>query len=171
MPADPSPERYPDDPATRFRVVPAAYLVVLRDGPDGTEVLLHLRQGTGYRDGHWAVVAGHVEEGESVLAAAVREAAEEAGILVEPADLEPLGTVHRTVLGGGPIEQRADFFLATRTWVGEPRVVEPAKAAAMRFFPLAALPDPCVPHERRVLDALAAGRVPAILTDGFPPPG
>jgi 8-oxo-dGTP diphosphatase len=148
-------------------VVPAAYLLLLREGAAGTEVLLHLRQGTGYRDGHWAVLAGHVEEGESVLEAAVREAAEEAGVEVALDDLEPLCTVHRTLRGGGPIDQRADFFLATRRWAGEPRVTEPAKAAAMGFYPLSALPEACVPHERLVLDCVAAGPVPAILTSGF----
>ena len=86
---------------------------------------------------------------------------------VRTGDLLPLCTVHRTVRGGGPIDERADFFLAARTWVGEPRIMEPDKAAEMRFFALSALPDPCVPHERRVLDHVAAGTVPAILTDGF----
>jgi 8-oxo-dGTP pyrophosphatase MutT (NUDIX family) len=148
-------------------VVPAAYLLLLREGDDGIEVLLHLRRNTGYRDGHWAVVAGHVEHGESVLDAAVREAAEEAGVTVDTGDLVPLCTVHRTLRGGGPIDQRADFFLAARTWRGEPRIMEPAKAAEMRFFALSALPQPCVPHERRVLDCVASGVVPAILTDGF----
>jgi 8-oxo-dGTP pyrophosphatase MutT (NUDIX family) len=148
-------------------VVPAAYLLLLREGPAGTEVLLHLRQGTGYRDGHWAVLAGHVEAGESVLEAAVREAAEEAAVDVALDDLEPLCTVHRTLRGGGPIDQRADFFLATRRWAGEPTVTEPAKAAAMGFYPLSALPEICVPHERLVLDSVAAGAVPAILTSGF----
>ncbi|MBA2639603.1 MAG: NUDIX domain-containing protein [Nocardioidaceae bacterium] len=152
---------------SRFRVVPAAYLLLLRAGPTGPEVLLHLRQGTGYRDGHWAVVAGHVEAGESVLQAAVREAAEEAGVRVALADLEPLCTLHRTIRGGAPIDQRVDFFLAARRWGGEPRVREPAKAAAMAFAPLSHLPEPTVPHERRVLDAVRAGSVPAILTDGF----
>jgi hypothetical protein len=75
--------------------------------------------------------------------------------------------VHRTLRGGGPIDQRADFFLATRRWAGEPTVTEPAKAAAMGFYPLSALPEICVPHERLVLDGVAAGAVPAILTSGF----
>lgn len=150
-------------------MVPAAYLLLLRDDAAGdrAEVLLHLRRSTGYRDGHWALVAGHVEHGESVAEAAVREAAEEAGVSVAPAALEPLCTMHRTLRGGGPIEQRADFFFATRTWTGEPRIMEPAKAAGMRFFALSALPAPLVPHERRVLTHVAAGTVPAILTEGF----
>ncbi len=166
-----STEHYADPVESRYRVVPAAYLLLLRDGPAGTEVLLHLRQHTGYMDGHWAVLAGHVEQGESVLDAAVREAAEESGVTVAAADLEPLCAMHRVVRGGAPIDQRADFFLATRTWSGEPRITEPDKAAAMDFFPLADLPEPCVPHERRVLEAVAAGHVPAILTDGFSPGG
>ena len=110
--------------------MPAAYLLLLRDGPDGTEVLLHLRRNTGYRDDHWAVVAGHVEHGESVLDAAVREAAEEAGVTVRTGDLVPLCTVHRTLRGGGPIDERADFFLAARTWAGEPRIMEPRQGGA-----------------------------------------
>ena len=148
-------------------MVPAAYLLLLREGPDGTEVLLHRRRNTGYRDDHWALVAGHVEHGESVLEAAVREAAEEAGVTVATSDLVPLCTVHRTVRGGGPIDERCDFFLAVRTWAGEPQIMEPDKAAEMGFFALSALPDPCVPHERRVLDHVASGVVPAIITDGF----
>ena len=49
-----------------FSVVPAAYVLLRRDG----RVLLHLRSNTGYRDGHWATAAaGHVEQGESVAAA------------------------------------------------------------------------------------------------------
>ncbi len=131
-------------------MVAAAYLLLLRDGPAGTEVLLHLRQHTGYRDGHWAVLAGHVEHGESVFEAAAREALEESGVTVALADLEPLCTIHRTVPGGAAIDQRADFFLAARTWSGEPRITEPDKAAEMAFFPLSDLPEPCVPHERRV---------------------
>ena len=69
----------------RFRVVPAVYVYLLRPsviaGTDVAEVLLQLRRRTGFRDGHWAAaVAGHVERGESVTAAALREAHEEAGL-------------------------------------------------------------------------------------------
>jgi 8-oxo-dGTP diphosphatase len=59
----------------RFRVVPAAYVFLLRAGPDGEEVLLQRRQNTGYMDGHWAAAAaGHVERGETAYDAANREA-------------------------------------------------------------------------------------------------
>ena len=76
----------------RFQVVPAAYVILRRDvdGDGGGQVLLQLRQHTGYMDGFWACgAAGHVEAGKSVLEAAHREAIEQLGVKVEPADLRP----------------------------------------------------------------------------------
>jgi 8-oxo-dGTP diphosphatase len=152
----------------RFRVVPAAYVLLLRGTGSDAEVLLQLRQGTGYRDGHWAAAAaGHVEADESVLAAACREAAEEVGVKIEQDDLEPLTTMHRTHANHDPIDERVDFFFGCHRWAGEPRLLEAAKAADLGWFPLAALPEPVVPHERYVLDGLREGVLPAITTHGF----
>lgn len=148
-----------------FRLVPAAY-VLLRNADD--EVLLQLRQGTGYRDGHWAAAAaGHVEAGEAVQAAACREAAEELGILVEPADLEPVTAMHRTAGNALEIDERVDFFFSCRRWVGEPRRMEPGKSADLRWCALDALPEPVVPHERFVLDGVRAGTLPGVVSFGF----
>ncbi|GAB4081693.1 hypothetical protein GCM10028783_26420 [Modestobacter muralis] len=149
----------------RSLLIPSSYVFLLRDGADGgTEVLLHLRQGTGYMDGHWASLAGHVEAEETAFAAAVREVREEAGIEVDPADLQPLTAVHRVTPGAGQIEQRVDFFFAVRRWSGEPRVAEPGKNAGLGWFPLTALPSPVQPQEAQVLTFLAAGDpLPAVL--------
>jgi 8-oxo-dGTP diphosphatase len=153
----------------RFRVVPAAYLLLTRGTGAGREVLLQLRANTGYRDGYWAVgAAGHVEAGESVVRAAVREAAEELDVVIDPDDLVPLCAMHPTHGNGRPIDERADFFFSCTHWAGEPRAVETWKAADLRWFALDALPEPVVPHERVVLDSLWKGRIPAILTYGFP---
>jgi 8-oxo-dGTP pyrophosphatase MutT (NUDIX family) len=151
----------------RFQVVPAAYVLPLRETGDGTEVLLSFRRGTGYMDEHWAfAAAGHVEAGESVLAAAVREVAEELGITVDEGDLRPVSVMHRTS-GDAPVDQRVDFFFTIRRWSGDPTRKEPDKSAALGWFPLGALPAPVVPHERQVLDGLAAGAVPAVTVAGF----
>jgi 8-oxo-dGTP pyrophosphatase MutT (NUDIX family) len=145
----------------RALLVAASYLVLRRDD----EVLLQLRRGTGYMDGCWATLAGHVDPGESVHDAAVREAAEESTVTVRVEDLVPLTTLHRFEVGGPQVEQRCDVFFETRTWSGEPRIAEPTKCEAMGWFPLSALPEPVVPHERLVLDALARGAaLPAVLS-------
>jgi 8-oxo-dGTP diphosphatase len=150
----------------RFRVVPAAYVVFLRDD----QILLQLREGTGYMDGHWAVAAaGHVEAGESVFEAAVREAREELGVEIDAADLEPRCVMHRTARNPKPIDERVDWFFACRRWSGEPTLVEPDKAADLRWFPLAALPDPVVPHERYVFEQLREGTLASIVAFGFGP--
>jgi 8-oxo-dGTP diphosphatase len=129
----------------RFTVVPASYVYLLRDGTSGLEVLLQLRQNTGYLDDHWAAAAaGHVERGETAYDAAHREALEELGVT----------------------ELDLMFFTAC-SWAGEPRIVEPEKAAALQWCALDDLPDPVVPHERTVLEALRTGTATAYSTFGF----
>ncbi len=158
------------DPATgktRFVVVPASYVFLLREAADGsaTEVLLQLRQGTGYMDDHWAAAAaGHVERGETAEAAARREALEE----IEVSDLDlAFATAMQRTAHDLPIDERVDFFFTARSWSGEPRIVEPTKCADLRWFPLDALPDPVVPHERVVLDGLRRGDLPGLSQHGF----
>jgi 8-oxo-dGTP diphosphatase len=149
---------------TRTLLVPASYVALLRGDPDAREVLLLLRQGTGFRDGHWATIAGHVGESETAAAAAAREAHEECGVQIAEVDLQPLTTVHRIIPGAGQVEQRVDFFWTAENWTGLPRIAEPDRTADLQWFPLSALPEPIVPHELEVLTRLASGGVvPAIL--------
>ena len=148
----------------RYLVVPAAY-VVLRD--DDGRVLLHLRAGTGWMDGHWAVPAGHVEAGESVLVAARREAFEEVGVTIDATGLSPLCVMHRTGGNGDPIDERVDFFFTAERWTGEPRLMEPDKSAAIGWFALDDLPDPVVPHELALLTALHQGTLESVVAYGF----
>ena len=153
-----------------FQVIPAVYLLLMRGDPADREVLLQLRgPQTSFMAGHWACgAAGHVEYGESVFAAAAREAAEELAVVVDPAVLAPLCTVQRTLPGcADPVEQRVDFFLTTNRWSGLPRIREPGKCSELRWCRPSALPEPMVPHEEEVLRRLAAGDVPRLISLGF----
>ncbi len=161
------------DPATgkfRFTVVPASYVLLLREAPSPeggtvTEVLLQLRQNTGYMDAHWAsAAAGHVERGETAEDAARREALEEIG--VDDLDLTFATAMQRTA-HDLPIDERIDFFFTARSWTGEPRIVEPTKCADLQWFALTALPTPVVPHEAVVLAALQAGTLEPLTQHGF----
>ncbi|HEX2176547.1 MAG TPA: NUDIX domain-containing protein [Nocardioidaceae bacterium] len=154
-------------PASPFALVPAAYVLLLRDGPNGAQVLLQRRSNTGFMDDHWAAsAAGHVEPGESCTAAALRETREELGVEVTEADLEALCAVHRYQQTDRPVDQRVDFFFRCRRWTGEPALREP-KASALDWYDVAALPDPVVPHELAVLRGLAGGSLPPVSSFGF----
>jgi 8-oxo-dGTP pyrophosphatase MutT (NUDIX family) len=138
---------------------------LLREGDPGPEVLLQLRQNTGFMDGHWAAAAaGHLERGETAYDAARREAVEEIG--VSGLELEFVTSMQRT-RGDLPIDERVDFFFTARAWTGEPRIVEPAKCAELRWCAMSALPSPVVPHELVVLRGLGSGTLGAYTTFGF----
>jgi 8-oxo-dGTP pyrophosphatase MutT (NUDIX family) len=146
-------------------VVPAAYVFLLRDAAAGTEVLLQLRQNTGYMDGHWAAAAaGHVEQGETAWDAARREAAEE--LAVTDLTLEFVTSMQRT-RHADAIDERIDFFFTAGSWSGEPHIVEPHKCAELRWSRLDGLPDPVVPHELMVLESLRGQALPPYSTFGF----
>jgi 8-oxo-dGTP pyrophosphatase MutT (NUDIX family) len=150
----------------RFVVVPASYVFFVREEDGRQQVLLQLRQGTGYMDDHWAAAAaGHVEQGESVFEAAAREAAEELG--VTDLELTPLCAMHRTGRTGDPIDERVDYFLLATSWSGEPRIIETDKCADLRWFGLHDLPTPVVPHELQVLEGFRDGALAPIVTHGF----
>jgi ADP-ribose pyrophosphatase YjhB (NUDIX family) len=103
-------------------------------------VLLMRRAGTGFFDGLYSLPGGHVEEGESLRATAVREMREELGIELAEAALEVLGVVHRR-----SDTNRIDFFLRAQAWLGEPRIAEPNKCDDLRWFARDALPAPSCP--------------------------
>lgn len=147
-----------------FALVPAAYILLVK----GNKVLLQLRQNTGFMDGYWAcAAAGHVESGESIPQAAIREAKEEIGISIVPHMLSPLTTLHRSNGGNHLIDQRVDFFFSCSSWEGQPSIQEPDKCADLRWFELDSLPALIPNHERMVLEGFRDGTLLPIISSGF----
>ena len=62
----------------RHKIIPATYVILRR----GEEILMQRRLNTGYEDGNYGFVSGHVEKGETYRNAIIREAREEAGIIL-----------------------------------------------------------------------------------------
>jgi 8-oxo-dGTP diphosphatase len=118
----------------------------------GEEVLLSRRYQTGYRDGEYSVPAGHLDGNEPVRLAAVREAFEEVGLRLDPADIAFAGVFHRR-----EGDERIDFFVHVQRWQGEPVNAEPHKCDELRWVNLDALPVNTIPYIRRALENFRAG--------------
>lgn len=130
--------------------VPLAVHVFLRKE---NEVLLLRRYNTGYEDSSYSVFAGHLDGGEEVAAAAIREAREEAGIGIRPENVRIVGIMHRN---GN--DERVDFFVEVRKWTGTPVNLEPNKCDELEWYSLDDLPPNVIPYVRRALDHACEGR-------------
>ena len=75
-------------------------------------ILLLRRYNTGWEDGKYSVVAGHIDPDESAVDAMLREAWEEAGIRIEAENLEFAHVMHRRKVNG---EERVDLWFLCET--------------------------------------------------------
>jgi len=122
--------------------------VVVRRG----EEILFGRRADGPYAGHWCIPCGYVEWGEEVRAAAVREFAEETGLVVE---LGPVLTVHANF--HDPERLTVGIWFAGKVVGG---TLSPADDLdAVGFFPMAAPPAPLAfPTDGLMLAELRAGK-------------
>lgn len=133
----------------RFRLVSAVHLFLLQDG----KILLLRRYQTGYEDGNYSVVAGHLDGDETVVQAAAREAREEVGVDLALQDVHVVGVMHRR-----SNDERIDWFVACERWTGEVTNAEPEKCDELRWADPETLPPNVIPYVRRAIDNYRAGR-------------
>lgn len=134
---------------SRYAVVPSVYLIPLKEG----KTVLGLRKNTPWMNGHYAMISGHVEEGETPEEAIIREAQEEAGIIVDPQDLELRLMMYRRLDRGN-----VDYFYVVRSWQGEIFNCEPEKLGDWEWFDLRATPENTIHYLTLALDHIAEER-------------
>jgi mutator protein MutT len=129
----------------RFLIRAAVYLILLK----GNKILLSRRSNTGWMDGYYSLIAGHLDGGESIGQAMIREAKEEAGIVVEKRDLMPATVIHRVYPG----QEYVDFFFVATKWKGNPVIKEHNKCDDMSWFLLDKLPKNTLPYIKEAIDS------------------
>jgi len=110
----------------------AVHLFLKKDN----QILLLRRFNTGYEDGNHSVIAGHIDGGEDVYTAMIREAKEEAGIGIALDDLKIVQVMHRKKAD----EERIDYFFECSDWSGDIVNGEPDKCDKLDWFSADDLP-------------------------------
>ncbi|MDX3075791.1 NUDIX hydrolase [Streptomyces sp. MI02-7b] len=120
-------------------------------------ILLGLRHpDSAYAGNTWHFLAGHCEREEAV-SCLIREAEEEAGLVIEPDDVELVHLVH--LVDSPSARPRIGLIFRARTWSGTPTVREPDRCVEWRFWNPKDLPDAVVPYTRQAIEGVLAGRL------------
>ena len=133
----------------RFTMPIATHLFLLQEN----RILLSRRFNTGYEDGNFSVIAGHLDGDEEIKMAMIREAEEEANIRISPGDIDVIGVMHRK-----SEDERIDFFLSATSWTGQLLNMEPHKCDLLEWFDLDDLPENVIPYVRKALENYRLGR-------------
>ena len=119
----------------------AIYLIIKND--DG-KILLQRRQGTKLWPGFLALPAGHVDEGENVYDAAIREAREELSITITKQDIIDSFVVNRRNKSLPPY---FDVYFEISSYQGEIKINEPEKCSELKWCDINDLPEDMIDFE------------------------
>lgn len=128
-------------PTARHRVPVVVHLLLFA----ANRVLLLRRAGTGRADGYWAPPGGHLEAGELPSRAAVRECAEEVGLRIDPALLQPVAALFYEDPAGTDDAVGLNMLFAARVPAplhGSDALHLGDEADACEWWPVDALPEP-----------------------------
>jgi len=136
--------------------------LIFRPAPGGgREVLLGYKK-AGFGAGRWVGLGGHLEDGEKPADAAVREVAEESGLVVPPDSLSRVASLTFVFPARPSWDQTAEVF-ATTQYAGE---AAESDELVPRWFEVTGLPfDGMWDDARHWLPVvLAGGQVTATIT-------
>lgn len=110
-------------------------------------MLMLRRFNTGYEDGNYSLIAGHLDGNESFRRCLVREAKEEANIILNENDLEVVHVMHRrTLFHDVGLRERIDVFVRPKKWKGKIKNMEPCKCDDLSWFSLNKIPQNTIPY-------------------------
>jgi 8-oxo-dGTP pyrophosphatase MutT (NUDIX family) len=136
-----------------FRPYSATYLILIKN----RRVLLLRRANTGWRDGSYSLVAGHIDENETARQAMVREAQEEVGITIKEEDLRFAHLMHRGPGKDGKGRTYYDIYFTTEKWKGEPKNLEPGYCDDLNWADVDRLPKNTVSNVIMALGLVKKG--------------
>lgn len=115
------------------------------------EYLLQRRANTGFLDGYYDLVSGHLEYNESCETCAVREAKEEVGLHIAPTDLKLVALFQSNF---EPNIKYLNCIYTTNRYTGSPAIGEPKKIDDMKWFAPSHFPEKLTVGTRVFLQSL-----------------
>jgi ADP-ribose pyrophosphatase YjhB (NUDIX family) len=119
------------------------------------KILLLLRNNTGFGDGLFGVVGGHIEGNEKATDAIIREAKEEISIDLNVNHLRLVGTIHRKL----DDNEYIDLFFLANSWTGQILNNEPNKHSRIIWVDPQNLPANTLPFVRKAIINYLNGKV------------
>ena len=132
----------------RFRLHATAILFLVKED----KVLLCRRFNTGWEDGKYGLMAGHIDGAESFTQALCREAKEELGITIHPKDVRFVHAQHHI-----SNKEYVYMYFTAEAWIGEPSIQEPDKCDDMQWFSFDSLPKNLVADDDFIFDCYRQG--------------
>jgi 8-oxo-dGTP diphosphatase len=133
----------------RYKLKAILYNLFIKDN----QILLLKRIHSDFHDKIFSLPAGHLDPGESLKRAAVREAKEEVDLDVNEDDLELVHVIH-IIEGNSPA---IGFYFKVKNFSGEPKNMEPDKHDLVGWYDLDNLPKNITPVLRTALQKILKG--------------
>jgi len=127
--------------------MPISVQVILVNQND--EVLLLKRKSTGFGDGLYAFIGGHVEQNEQVTDAAIREVKEEIGININKKNLIFKSVINRKV---NENTEYIDFVFCVKEWQGKITNMEPEKCSELAWYKTNNMPQNTIDFEKYLIE-------------------
>ena len=118
-------------------------LIIIKDN----KVLLMRRCNTGYMDGMYSLVGGHVEDNESLKQAVIRETKEELGIDIDDTYVKYVCMIRKVME-----DDYINTFFMTDKYLGNPKIMEEDKCDDLKWFSINNLPKNIIPADKRAIN-------------------
>ena len=128
----------------KFKSAITVGLILLNDKG---QVLLQKRCNTGYMDGKYALVAGHLESNESLVDGIIREVKEEINATLDKNNVEFVCIIRR-----GDNYDYINSYFKYQNYHEKIENLEPGKCSELRWFDIVDLPDNIIPNDKRAIN-------------------
>ena len=134
----------------RFKSVVCTDILLKKEKSGKNYILLMKRQNTGYDDGKYELPGGHLEQGEDLYDALIREIKEELCIDVRREDISIIHLMHHYT------GERLNFIFEVNGEKIEPKIGEPEKCSELRWVDINKLPNETTDKVKKIVKNIKA---------------